>query len=218
MKNNQLNIIIGLILLVPFILLVIFWGDIPTKFPVHWNINGEADRFSESKWAILWLPIINVVVAVGTLFVLPRLAAKPNFPLFTKSLQKLVALIATFFSALFLFQLDASLWQNLPSNTVVYLVFLLLAGIGNYLSKVRPNYFIGIRTPWTLESEQVWVKTHRLTGFLWVIASLAMIVVRLTVSNALFWKIMMVYIAFIVLLPFLYSYQLFRKEQATIHQ
>jgi len=90
----------------------------------------------------------------------------------------------------------------------VLLMFLIL---GNYMGKFSANYFIGIRTPWTLENEEVWNHTHRLTGKLWVGSSLIMLVVRLMVNNEVFFYIFIPYVLIIVIIPILYSYLYYKR-------
>jgi uncharacterized membrane protein len=87
--------------------------------------------------------------------------------------------------------------------------------IGNQLGKSRSMYLVGIRTPWTLASEEVWVRTHRLGGKLMVVAGLAMIgAALLPLPAGLLWTIPAVAIAIAAAVPIVYSYLLWRREQA----
>ena len=85
--------------------------------------------------------------------------------------------------------------------------------IGNYLPSLKPNYFIGIRTPWTLESEEIWRKTHRLGSRVWVIGSLLMIVLWFFVPSSGYSIVFFVGVLTLALIPTLYSFYLYMQER-----
>ena len=87
--------------------------------------------------------------------------------------------------------------------------------IGNQLGKSRSMYLVGIRTPWTLASEEVWVRTHRLGGKLMVLAGLAMIgAALLPLPSGLLWTVLIAAVILAAVVPIVYSYLLWRREQA----
>ncbi len=154
-------------------------GDIP----VHWNYKGEADRYapvSEAKktlWLIPGLSIFtSLILAVG-LKVDPRRKniqrsgrAYLGIWLGTLALMTLVTGLVCYSMLKGASTPNASL-ESLP-NIIVGLISLLLLIMGNYLPKTRSNWFFGIRTPWTLSSEEAWEKTHRITGRLFMVLGL----------------------------------------------
>ena len=84
--------------------------------------------------------------------------------------------------------------------------------LGNYMHSIKQNYFIGVRTPWTLENEEVWKRTHRLTAKVWTIGALIMIIAPLTISNSMaYWSIFSVVVTILVLVPIIYSYVIFQQ-------
>ena len=87
--------------------------------------------------------------------------------------------------------------------------------LGNYFQAVRPNYFIGIRSPWTLESETVWKKTHRAAGRLYMLGGLAIALAALFLSPTSVTPVMIGVISILVFVPFIHSYVLFKKEKET---
>ena len=89
-------------------------------------------------------------------------------------------------------------------------VGLLFIVLGNYMSKIKPNWFMGIRTPWTLESEEVWNKTHRLGGKLFILMGLFMVVGTILPLDY-FWYLFIAGVLSVSLVPIIYSYLLFRK-------
>ena len=82
------------------------------------------------------------------------------------------------------------------------------------MPSVKPNYFIGVRTPWTLESEQNWRATHRFTGWLWTLDGFFMLILGLLVKSAKFYAtISFINVLLVAFLPVLYSFLLFLKTQ-----
>jgi uncharacterized membrane protein len=84
--------------------------------------------------------------------------------------------------------------------------------MGNYMGNIRHNYFLGVRTPWTLASETVWTKTHRLAAKVWVSGSVLMMIAIPFLSIQISGIAFTVYIAVIALVPIVYSYLEFRKQ------
>ena len=98
-------------------------------------------------------------------------------------------------------------------------MFVLVGGLfmflGNYFQAIKPNYFIGIRTPWTLENENVWRKTHQLGGKLFFIAGLLIMILPF-VLHQYFHEIFLTIIFSAALIPVIYSYILSKQEEKTI--
>ncbi len=90
---------------------------------------------------------------------------------------------------------------------------LMLSFIGNYLPKIKPNYFVGVRTPWTLASETVWRKTHRLSGFLWFAGGLVLAVMGFLLHDGALFVACAVLFVIMVGIPFVFSFLAFRSER-----
>ncbi|HBX66163.1 MAG TPA: hypothetical protein DEG32_08385, partial [Balneolaceae bacterium] len=93
-------------------------------------------------------------------------------------------------------------------------VGILFIGFGNYMNSVKPNYFIGLRTPWTLESPIVWKKTHRLGSKIWMVGGIIIVVSKLVFSEGVNAIIFGISIAIMVLVPLIYSYTEFKKLES----
>lgn len=150
-------------------------GD--AEVPVHWGINGEPDRFG-SKWeALLTLPVITLLVNV-------LLAVVPFFePREGNLARSATAYNATWIGTNILMAVIyagtvlVGLGVPVPIDRVIILmVGALFMVLGNYLGKIRSNFFMGIRTPWTLSSERSWNRTHRLGGKLFLGLGMALMV------------------------------------------
>ncbi|WP_020530961.1 SdpI family protein [Flexithrix dorotheae] len=198
-------------LIIPFVMLIYLWNDLPEKIPVHWNIEGEVDRYAGKGFELFLLPLINVftyLVISISYYIDPK--NKLKFSLNTLTILKTV--IAGFVTMLFSVMLAISLGFpiNMP-DVVQYGIILLFLVIGNYLSKIRPNYFMGIRTPWTLENEEVWKKTHRLGGKIWVSGSVILLITKIILANHLPFPLFLGFIVAMSLIPVIYSYITFKQ-------
>lgn len=167
---------IWLVLLLPFVLTIYHWADIPDQIAMHWNGAGEVDRWGEKGWEAFLLPVINVGVYL-LLIALPYIDPKKKTDNAQKAMRAFRYIFPVFFSGMAVLVLYQWLGSEFELTNYIYLciaVFFLL--LGNYMQTIKPNYFVGIRTPWTLESEENWRKTHRFGGRLWVAGGLIMIV------------------------------------------
>lgn len=152
---------IWVVLALPVVLLLVMGDQLPARVPIHWNAQGEVDGYGSPYW----LPALNVGLYLLLLLVPKINPRKRNYALFQDSYYKLRFVIAVFLTGLTVTILLNGLGYDINVAKVVGLsVLLLLALIGNYLSTIRPNWFMGIRTPWTLSSDAVWKQTHQLVG------------------------------------------------------
>ncbi|WP_071458727.1 SdpI family protein [Bacillus massilinigeriensis] len=202
-------ILIGLTALV----WIFAYPKLPDQIPGHWGLNGEVDRY-DSKFVSMLSQLGILVLLYVTMAFLPKIdPRKANYRFFSKSYSIIMnALLAIFFAINMLVILSA-LGTSIPISelapTVLGVVFIMM---GNYFQQVRSNFFIGIRTPWTLSSEDVWKKTHRLSGKLFFAGGILLILVTFLPdkmeSIALF-----SIISVMLIVPYVYSYLLFSKEK-----
>ncbi|MGI6065614.1 MAG: SdpI family protein [Bacillota bacterium] len=156
------------------------YPDLPQRVPSHWNFQGEIDGYSSRFWGAFGLPLM----ILGCFFLFELLPfidpRKENYAKFTKAYTMFKYAFTLLFYGLYIVILLAAMDYPIKINIVVPVgIAILFIVIGNYLTTVRHNYFIGIRTPWTLASEEVWRKTHRLAGRLWFGSGLVAIIALL---------------------------------------
>jgi uncharacterized membrane protein len=157
-----------LALVLPTLYLLWAWPTLPARIPSHFGIGHIGNYISRDH---IWL--LTSALPVGTyllLATLPRWDPRRRLATTSRSLQKLTLLLVGGLSALACYCLHLALHpEQLPGREMGVGVSLFLTLLGNYLSTVGPNHFLGIRTPWTLENDIVWLKTHRLVGrlFFW---------------------------------------------------
>jgi len=187
------------------------------RLPIHWNLSGEADNFA-SKWPALFMPA-GIAAAVSLLFFfLPALEPR------REGLERSQGLYLWGWAAVLIlcaaidFVIVAlALHWPVPVNQVILgAVGLMLVLIGNQLGKSRSMYLIGLRTPWTLASEEVWIKTHRLGGKLMVGGGLLMMALAfLPLPSGIYATALIGIVVVAALVPILYSYVLWRRENKT---
>lgn len=201
----------AVLLLAPFIASFILWEKMPDIVPVHFNAAGEADDFGP-KWINAFLLPGIALVTYLFLLVIPAIDPKKRIENTQKPIAAIRIVISLFLIGVYAlvmmksFDLEADVGQFVLAS-----VGILIAITGNYMNSIKPNYFIGIRTPWTLEDSEVWKKTHRFASKLWIVGGVLM-----TVSAFIpFLKGSPFFILGAVLIlagiPFIYSYQLFNK-------
>lgn len=195
----------------PSLYLAFIYKSLPDRVPVHFGLNGEADDWGNKS--SLWFTegMLSLVVYL-LLLVIPVLDPKKRIREMGDKYVALRVLMGFFFSALAIYMLHTTVNGQMNPRLLVGLFGLLFVGVGNYLQTVRPNYFIGIRTPWALENEDVWKSTHRLGGRLCMAGGALIVVLALLVTGntALFAGFISI-VGIIVLVPFVHSYLLFRK-------
>lgn len=216
MKKSITEIIILIMLTIPFIAAFIFWDKLPNRMAIHFNFNGEADGFGNKPLGLLMLPVINVLIWLLLKFLPKFIMSQTKFDLFSKRYNIIRLLTHSFITALYLVILMYTLQYK--TNVLLFIAYgisILLLVTGNYLNNIKPNNFIGIRTPWTMKNTEVWRKTHHVTSRLWVVASLIMMCIIPFVSELLLSKLLIVYFIVIAIPPFIYSYIIFKKTVTT---
>jgi uncharacterized membrane protein len=209
MKTLKKEIPYLLIATLPFIYLASIFSELDTKVPTHWNSAGEIDSYSDKSFLFVILFLITGLNYLIFL-VLPKLDPKQKIQQMGAKLDKLRLILTVFMSALGIY--IVFLAQNNSNNPelIIPLVGLLFVFIGNYLQTLKPNYFIGIRTPWTLENDEVWKTTHKLGGKLWFAGGLVMALTFL-LPNTIKMVVFLTIAAIITLIPIIYSYTEFKR-------
>lgn len=188
------------------------WPRVPDRMPIHWNAAGQADGYGGKFLGLLFIPLVTA--AMYALFLaLPKLdPGKRNFPSFDRSYATLRTGFLLFFAVLYAAALAAAFGRQFNMISVIMpAVGALLLVIGNVMSKIRPNYTVGIRTPWTLSSKRSWNKTHRLAGWLFLLQGASFVALGFASPSLLLPVILGSTLAmFCILLP--YSYHVYASD------
>lgn len=208
-----LNVVQIVVLIASVVLSVYFYQNFPAVVPIHWNVSGQADGFGSKTFGAFMLPAL--LIALYFLFeLLPKIdPRKDRYVEFAKvySIIK-TAIMLVLFGAYLISGLNALGYSVSVSFWIPFTIGLLFIVIGNYFGKIRNNYFVGIRTPWTLANEEVWNKTHRLGGKLFVLGGIAMMLMDFA-PVMLRIPLLIAIVLVIAVLPMVYSYFLYKRLQ-----
>lgn len=202
-------------LLIAAMVLLALWAfpRLPAEVPSHWNAQGEVDDWS-SRWIVLVPPGISLLVWLlmqGLRRVDPRAS---NYERFEPTFWLIVNLTILIMAVVHVMTIGAALGWPLPAVDVIMIISfgVLLLMLGNVLPRVRSNWWMGVRTPWTLSSERVWRSTHRLAGRTFVLGGLIVLSGLLLPSE---WRLYLVMVAIGVsaLVPAVWSWFDWRREQ-----
>jgi uncharacterized membrane protein len=204
-------------MLVPAIYLAVIWKQIPETVPMHFDIKGNVDKYGTKQdllVLILSLTALNVIMylIVSNIYKIdPRKNAAQN----KDRLKRIAFGVAVYLSAIWM-MLIYEIAHNDVSMTMKFVLVamgLLFALLGNNMYNIKPNYFAGLRLPWTLENEDNWRKTHHLAGRLWFFGGLIFAAITFFISNALIGYIGVSMLTILIVIPIFYSYYLYRKSK-----
>ncbi len=200
-----------LIVAMPFVYLAYVWKNLPEKVPMHWNIHGEINRWGSKQELILIPILLPLLIYIIFLFV-PLIDPKKQLGKMGRKYHSFKFIMTLFMSVLALFIIYIVKEQSFSNPNFIFIsIGLLFAVVGNFLKTIRPNYFIGIRTPWTLENQNVWKDTHLMAGKLWFVGGLSIVFFSLVLDKTIASKIFLFITIAIVIIPILYSYFKFKK-------
>ena len=200
--------------LLPFVYLAYIWPTLPQRVPMHWNASGEIDRWGD-KSETLMIPILMTGLVYVLFLILPKIDPKGKLESMGNKLNSFRMILTCFMSVLSLYILYSIKTHNADPKMLFPLLGLLFAFLGNYMKTMKPNYFIGFRTPWTLENEEVWKKTHKMGGMLWFLGGLLMTFTFLLDGKTQLYTFMAILVV-ITIIPVVYSYLEFQKQKNKI--
>lgn len=214
MKNRKADGLIALLLIIGLLGILWAYPSLPQIIPIHWNFKGEVDGMG-SKANLFF--ILGLTVFLNLMFmVMPKIdPKKENYEKFGKVYHIFRVLFTVFMLALIASSIAiASSAAPININRFMYGSLGILFGVmGNYLPKCKHNYTLGIKTPWTLASESVWNKTHRMAGPLWLGTGIGLIVCCFVFDGSTLAAISFILLLVLVLIPTIYSYKEFKKEK-----
>lgn len=203
-KSSIISIITSILILIIFNIL--FYDKMPAELPTHWNFHGEVDDYSSRFDAMVLNQGFFVVMNIFVCFMLdndPRNKKQNNFVMTISKLAVPLVMIL-----IYVLTIMIGLGRDVNVSVIIPLfVGLLFIAIGNYLPKTKRNYTMGIKLPWTLNSDENWRRTHRLGGICFIIIGFCLII-------SVFLKSEIIFIASLIIgtiIPSVYSYYLYTK-------
>ena len=212
MKRKGSILAMWLLALLPLVLVAVFYSRLPDQVPMHWGFDGEINRYGSKNE--LWL-----IGALGPLFALlfqflPRLDPKRrNYEKFQTYYEAFSLVLVAFTSVM----MGVALLESFRPGTlsmgrvVSALVGLLFLFVGNLMGKVKPNFFMGIRNPWTLSDPDVWNRAHRLGGGLFFLTGLVTVVSAILLPEPVTFAVLMAGTLLTALIPTVMSYFWYKK-------
>ncbi|MDA8354061.1 MAG: SdpI family protein [Firmicutes bacterium] len=213
-KWTRWDTVVLILGMIPLVFAWTVYDQLPERIPSHFNLSGEPDDYSDKA---TFIPLM-AGMGLGLPFLIKWLPAldprKENYRKFTSSYELFRVALTGFLGGIFIATLLYALGYPVDLSQVVPVgIGLLWMVLGNFLGRIRSNYFFGIKLPWTLENEEVWRKTHRFSGPVWMGAGMV-IVVSAFLPPWVRGGLIFVAILLTILLPVGYAYRVYRK----IHQ
>ncbi len=211
MKIRKSEIVVFVLILLCFIIGIYFYPRMPDEMASHWNAQGEVDGYTSKAECLFIMPIMFIVLGL-VFIIIPRVdPKKENIEKFRKYYDIFIIL---FFLFMFTIYIQVILW-NLGIKIIPNIIVLIGFGViffycGILCENSKMNWFIGIRTPWTLSSETVWDKTHKIGGKLFKIAGIVSILGIFFQKYLIFFTI--VPISVVAIFTIVYSYVEYKKE------
>ena len=203
-KNSIVSIIASLAILIIFNAL--FYSKMPAELPTHWNFQGQADDYGSKFHAMVTIQGFLVLMNLFLCFMLdndPKNERQNNF-LMTLSKMSMPIMIIV----IYVITILAGLGREVNTSVIISILMgILFIAIGNYMPKVKRNYTMGIKLPWTLNSDENWRRTHRLGGICFIIVGFSLILSVFLKSEIVF----LVPLFLGAIIPAIYSYYLYTK-------
>lgn len=202
----------SLLVIVAVVATLAVYARLPEQVPTHWNVSGEVDDWSSRLWGAWTIPLAMAAMLLAfRAFPLidPR---RENYPKFAGAYEGILIIVL-----LFMLALHGSLLATMLGRPIAVMrlmpvgIGLLLVGIGALLPKAHANWFIGIRTPWTLSNDRVWERTHRFGGLV-MIATGILVAASAMLAPLWTYRVMAGAIAAMAIIVIAYSYFAWRQE------
>jgi len=180
-----------LIIMGMFVTAYYVYPAMPEKFPTHWNFDGHIDGYASKVFRVYLFPVLTLAIA----FLMPLVCymdpRKERFKPFAKPWEVIQFIFVLFLAYMFFVMLYIVAHPGVSMNPFMMMgLGILFVLLGNYMGKIRQNYTVGIRVPWTIDNEEVWNRTHRFGGWCFVVAGL--IVMMNAYFNFISWLISLI--------------------------
>lgn len=200
------------LIVIALIVSIAVYPQLPDRVPTHWNTAGEVNGWSSRFWGAWMLPLVMAIVWL-VMRAIPHIdPRKANYEKFAGMYDWLVILVIAFMLVMHVAIIMSAAGSHVSIHAVVMpSVGIFIAIIGLLLPKVHPNWFVGIRTPWTLTSDLSWERTHKIGGPLFVVLGLLIIATTVLDPTTAIWILVIAALA-ITLFLFAYSYQVWKED------
>jgi uncharacterized membrane protein len=206
MKNAKLEWTLRLLLLVPIVYVCAIFNSLPETVPVHFGLNGEPNAYG-NKWMVLLFPVVinpGVYLLLSNLF---KIDPKGKIDHESNQFTIIKAIVVLFFTIISVYLIYITVHGKIENINALFIITGVFFTIfGNYLQTIKPNYFVGIKTPWALENEANWRITHRIGGRIMFVSGILITLSSLMLAEQMAEYVFFICISLIVVVPFAYSY------------
>lgn len=213
MSSRTTTTIVLLMIAIATLAGVLFWSQLPEQMASHWNINDQADGYISRFWGVFMVPLITLGMFLLFLVIPSIDPLKANIAQFRGAFNIFIVLFVAFMLYIHGLMLAWNLGYTdfRMSGAMLPAIGLLFVFIGFMMRQARRNFFIGIRTPWTLSSDYVWNETHRIGAVLFMISGALAFIGGFFGGTTAFW-LMFAPIIGTTLFLLVYSYLLYQRE------
>ena len=219
MKKLFQEAIVVMLVALPLVYLVKIYPSLPAVIPTHFGFDGKPNGFGE-KQTIIWIILTVSMLSLGAYFLirnLPRIDPKKSSALGSGNMRKIGIAVVALMSAMMIAILYASMHGSISFNRLFYpLMGIFFIVVGNLMYNIKPNYFVGIRIPWTLENEDNWRATHHVGGKLWVIGGILITICSPFLPGKAGEYFFLASTLVLALVPIIYSFIYFKNNKTTI--
>lgn len=203
-KESVISVIISILLFA--LVNLLFYKKMPETLPTHWGFNNKIDGYSSKFTTLITTPLLLIFLNIFSCFMLdndPKNKDKNNFVITIGKATIPLVMLITFVISVF-YGLGKEI--NVMVIISIFVGFLLIL-IGNYLPKTKRNYTVGIKLPWTLNSDENWNKTHRLAGYFFILGGIFFLLTPFIGNEYLIFLTFMI----IGIIPAIYSFYLYKN-------
>ena len=213
MSTRTTTIVVLLMIVVATLAGLLLWNRLPEQMASHGNINDQVDSYMPKFWGVFMVPLITLGMFVLFLVIPSIDPLKANIAQFREAFNLFIVLMVAFMLYIYGLTLAWSLGYTgfRMSSSMLPAIGLLFIFIGFMLRQAKRNFFIGIRTPWTLSSDRVWNKTHQIGSTLFIVAGLLAVIGSIFGGTTAFWMLMVPIFGSTIFLV-VYSYVLYKQE------
>jgi uncharacterized membrane protein len=213
MSTRTTTIVVLILIASAIVAGLLLWNRLPDQMASHWNVNDQVDGYIPRFWGVFLLPLVTLGLFVLFLVIPSIDPMKANIAQFRAAFNLFILLMVGFMLYIYGLTLAWSLGYTSfrMSGAMLPAIGLLFIFIGFMLRQAKRNFFIGIRTPWTLSSDTVWNETHRIGSVLFMISGALAFIGGFFGGMTAFWMMFAPMIGSTLFL-LVYSYLLYRRE------
>jgi len=217
MKRSSITSVAAIIVwLLPIVYFIKIYTNLPESVPMHFGLDGKPDRYG-NKTEMIWMLLLLSAISIAVYFLikyLPKIDPKKTAGYSAETFKKISFALIIFLSGIQFFVINSSETGSFKLDKMLFpFMGLFFAYLGNLMHSIKPNYFVGIRTPWTLEDPDTWRATHQLGGKMWFAGGIIITIATLFSPAKPGFIIFITCILIMALVPVIYSYFYYVKNK-----